>query len=277
MSNENHRQTSTMHVMAISTGIAIGPVRLFKPTGLAVETAKIGSDQVEAEQQRLHKALATAVNELEELSRHVAQTVGRNEAGIFEAQQLMLQDPELLEEATELITQQYFSAATALQQAAEHQAQELESLENETLAARAADIRDVAARAIRHLQNTDTRSASTGQDSTPVLLFAHDLTPSDTASLDPRAILGICTVVGGPTTHAAIIARALEIPAVAGMDPHVLSILHNGQQIAIDGTQGLLYLSLDGEQERTLQDSMRRQQVERIARRTQNEIQWRSR
>jgi len=209
MSNENHRQTSTMHVMAISAGIAIGPVRLFKPTGLAVETAKIGSDQVEAEQQRLHKALATAVNELEELSGHVARTVGRNEAGIFEAQQLMLQDPELLAETTELITQHHFSAATALQQAAEHQAQELESLENETLAARAADMRDVAARAIRHLQAEKIADKRSGGDGTPKLIVAHDLTPSDTATFDPRTILGICTAVGGPTTHAAIIARAM--------------------------------------------------------------------
>jgi len=276
MSNENHRQTSPLHVMAISAGIAIGPVRLFKPTSLAVEATKISPGQVEAEQQRLCEALATAVEELDELSRHVAQTVGRNEAGIFEAQQLILQDPELLAEMTELITQHHFSAATALRQAAEHQAQELESLENETLAARATDIRDVAARAMRHLQNTDTRSASTGQDSTPVLLFAHDLTPSDTASLDPRAILGICTVVGGPTTHAAIIARALEIPAIAGIDPQLLDRLHDGQQIAIDGTQGLLYLRLEARQQQELSEAMRRQQRARELRRTREDAQWRS-
>jgi phosphoenolpyruvate-protein phosphotransferase (PTS system enzyme I) len=276
MSNENHRQISPLHLMAISAGIAIGPVHLFKPTSLAVEATKISPGRVEAEQQRLREALATAVEELGELSKHVAQTVGRNEAGIFEAQQLILQDPELLAEMTELITQQHLSAATALQQAAEHQAQELESLENETLAARATDIRDVATRAIRHLQNMGTRSASTGQDSTPVLLFAHDLTPSDTASLDPKAILGICTVVGGPTTHAAIIARALEIPAIAGIDPQLLDRLYDGQQVAIDGTRGLLYVHLEARQQQELSEAMGRQQLARELRRTWEDAQWRS-
>ncbi len=274
---QDHLLTRSLRVLAISPGIAIGPVRLYGAASSTMEMTKVGADQVEAEQQRLHVALAAAIHELGELGGRVAQTVGRNEADIFAAQQLMLQDPDLLAETQALITQQHFSAASALHQAAEHQAQELEALENEVLAARASDVRDASARAVRLLQGETFAFDIGGEDNTPALIVANDLTPSDTATLDPRTILGICTVVGGPTTHAAIIARALEIPAVAGMDPHVLSILHNGQQIAIDGTQGLLYLSLDGEQERTLRDAMRRQQDERIARRTQNEIQWRSR
>src|SRR2546426_11153548 len=150
--DQNSLQTSPIHVMAISQGVAIGPVRLFKSASPAVEPSKISSDQVETEQQRLHGALTVSINELQDVIKHVAQTVGRNEADIFEAQQLMLQDPELLEETMELIAQQHYSASTAIQQAAEHQAQELEALENDTLAARAADIRDVAVRVIRHLQ-----------------------------------------------------------------------------------------------------------------------------
>src|SRR5258708_19241533 len=116
MSNENHRQTSPLHVMAISPGIAIGPVHLFMPTSLAVEATKISPGQVEAEQQRLREALATAVEELGELSKHVAQTVGRNEAVIFEAQQLILQDPELLDAPPEIITPHHFSAPPPLHQ-----------------------------------------------------------------------------------------------------------------------------------------------------------------
>jgi len=276
MPNDNSLPGSLVHVMAISQGVAIGPVHLVKSTSLAVESAKIGSDQVGAEQERLQKALAAAVEELVELGEHVAQTVGQSEACIFEAQQLILQDPEILAETTELVARYHLSAAAALQQAAEHQAQELESLENETLAARATDIRDVAARAVRHLQSPGAASASIGEDSTPVLLFAHDLTPSDTASLDPKTILGICTVVGGPTTHAAIIARALEIPAVARIDPQLLDRLHDGQQVAMDGTQGLLYLYLDDEQQQQeLLDVMHRQQQARDLRRTQQDAQWR--
>jgi len=276
MLSESSPPISPVHVMAISPGIAIGPVRLYKAASPAVEMTKISPDQVEAEQQRLQRALDAAIGELRELSEHVAQTVGRGEADIFEAQQLMLQDPELLTETTGLITQQHFSAAAALHQVAEHQAQELESLENETLAARAADMRDVAARAIRHLQAEKIADKRSGGDGTPKLIVAHDLTPSDTATFDPRTILGICTVVGGPTTHAAIIARAMEIPAIAGFDPRLLDILHDGQQIAIDGAKGLLYLQLDAGQQQELRTLMRQQQQERDLRRIQNETLWRN-
>src|SRR5947209_6431466 len=276
MLSENSSPISPLHVMAISPGIAIGPVRLYKTVSPAVEMTKISPGQVEVEQQRLQRALDAAIGELRELSEQVAQRVGRDEADIFEAQQLMLQDPELLAETTELITQQHFSAAAALHQVAEHQAQELESLENETLATRASDMRDVAARAIRHLQAEKIADKSSGGDSTPQLIVAHDLTPSDTATFDPRTILGICTVVGGPTTHAAIIARAMEIPAITGFDPRLLDLLHDGQHIAIDGAKGLLYLQLDAGQQQELRTLMRQQQQERDLRRIQNEILWRN-
>ena len=276
MLSESAYTADPARVLAISPGIAIGPVRLFRAVRLSVEAAMIPPEQVEAEQHRLQEAIDKALEELGQLAREVAQTVGRSEADIFEAQQLMLQDPELLDEVSELI-HQHHSAAAALHQAAEHQAQELEVLENETLAARAADIRDVASRVTRHLQGQNAHNNSIEGDGRPVLLVAQDLTPSDTANLKPGSILGICTVVGGPTTHAAIIARALEIPAIAGIDPRLLDMLHDGQQIAIDGTQGLLYLHPDAEQQQLLRASMHRQQQARDLRRTQNTVQWRKR
>src|SRR6266568_8994575 len=272
---QDHLLTRSLRVLAISPGVAIGPVRLYGAASSTMEMTKVGADQVEAEQQRLHEALAAAIHELGELSGHVAQTVGRNEADIFAAQQLMLEDPDLLAETQELITQQHFSAASALHQASEHQAHELEALESEVLAARASDVRDAAARAVRLLQGETFAFDIGGEDNTPALIVANDLTPSDTATLDPRTILGICTVVGGPTTHAAIIARALEIPAVAGIDAHLLDVLYDGQQIAIDGTRGLLYLQLSEEQQREFRLRMRQQQEDRTARRMRDQIQWR--
>lgn len=263
-------------VLAISPGIAIGPVRIFKQVKLPVEATTIAPDQVEAEQHRLQTAIEKALKELHQLATQVEQTVGRSEADIFEAQQLMVQDPELLDEVVELINQHH-SASAALHQAAEHQAQELEALANETLAARAADVRDVAKRVSRHLQDENIHESGVEGDGRPVLLVAHDLLPSDTANLIPKSILGICTVVGGPTTHAAIIARALEIPAIAGIDPRIFDILHNGQQIAVDGTRGLLYLHPDAERQQQLRASMLQQQRARDLRRTQNTGQWRDR
>ena len=271
---------SPISALAVSPGIAIGPVRLYgalSHTPGKEQVAKIASSEVEAEEQRLREALQVAINELQELTGRVAQTVGRSEADIFEAQQLMLEDPELLAEVHDLITSQHYSAASAIQQAGEHQAQELEALESETLAARSADIRDAASRVVRLLESDrNVEARPSPGESTPVLIVAHDLTPSDTASLDPTMILGICTVVGGTTTHAAIIARALEIPAIAGIDPQLLSVLQDGQQVAIDGTRGLLYLQLDDEQGQQLRADMLQQQEERVARRTEDESLWRT-
>ena len=277
--------SAPIRALAISPGLAQGPVCLLGQSnqGLASrEIRKISSDQVELEQQRLHTALAEAIAELEVLGQRVAKTVGREEADIFAAQQLMLADPDFLEEIQELITQQHYSAASALYNAAEHQARELEDLASEVLAARASDIRDVAARVIRLLEegevahNSQTSIPAHTTAQAPVILVAHDLTPSDTASLDPQTILGICTVIGGPTTHAAILARALEIPAIAGIDAHILSMLSNGQQIAIDGTQGFLYLALEQDQQQHMQRSMLDQREQRSARRAQNLAHWRS-
>lgn len=267
---------SPVQAMPISPGIAVGPVRLYKATSRTVEVTKIRPELAEGEQFRLQQAIDAAIQELRALSEHVARKVGRNEADIFEAQQLILEDPELLAETARLITQEHCSAAAALQQVAEGYAQELLALENETLAARASDIRDVVARTVRHLHAEEIADEKSG-DKTPVLVVAYDLTPSDTAVFDPETILGICTVVGGPTTHAAIIARALEIPAIAGFDAQLLDTLQNGQQIAIDGTKGLLYLHLAAEQQQELQHLMRQQQRERHQRREQNDALWRNR
>jgi phosphoenolpyruvate-protein phosphotransferase len=259
--------------LAISSGIAVGPVFLHKVTMKATTTTKISSEQIETELQHLQSALAAATQELTGLSKRVAQKVGRNEAGIFEAQQLMLEDPDLLAEVHQRITQQHYTAAAALQEAAEHYAQELEMLDNEILAARGTDIRDATARVIHYLIGEERTEPALSH---PVILVAYDLTPSDTANLDHKYILGICTVTGGFTTHAAIIARSLEIPAIAGINPQLLDELEEGEQIAIDGTQGLLYRHLGDEQQHMLSTAMQQRQEQRTISRVQNEARWRA-
>jgi phosphoenolpyruvate-protein phosphotransferase len=281
MASSHVSRPQPLSALAISPGIAIGPVYLFTSAKMApaMDTSgeKIEPERVEIELQRLHSAIDAASAELHALSIQVSKTVGPEEAAIFEAQEMMLQDPEMLDEMQHLIVEQYYSAISALQTVSEQQAQELEALGDEILSARAVDIRDAAARAIRSLSGNAQASASTQADhATPVILCANDLTPSDTAGLDPQTILGICTVVGGPTTHAAILARALEIPAIAGIDARLLESLHNGQTVAIDGSQGFLYLAPDEEQQGQFQRAMQSQQQERVARQD-SASQWRNR
>lgn len=271
-----------VQALAISPGLAVGPVRVLTKRTMTVAATTIVPEQVEAEQQHLRVALNAAVAELQTLQAHVEETVGIDEAAIFAAQQLMLEDPDLLADVQLLIIGQHYTAGYALQQVSEQLAQELASLENETLSARAVDVRDAVARALHHLSagaqliapdNSLTNPICT---EVPTILVAYDLTPSDTASLNPRSILGICTVVGGPTTHTAILARALEIPAIAGIDASLLDTLQDGQTIAIDGTQGLLNISLNEEQEYALSAVVHSQQQERMTRSIEDDARWRN-
>jgi phosphoenolpyruvate-protein phosphotransferase len=261
--------------MPISPGIALGPARLYRAPAPIIRATKIDPTRIEEELHSLQTAISAAREELQALQAYVAKTVGSYEAAIFEAQHLMLEDPDLVEEARGAISTHLFSAGAALVQVSEDLAREFETLANETLATRAADVRDVTTRVLRHLY-ADDQTGTVRNDETPVLVVAYDLTPSDTATLDPDKILGICTVVGGPTTHAAILARALSIPAVCGIDAPLLESVSEGQHLAIDGTQGLLYIQFDPLQEQILRAEMEHQREER-ARSRKHEMLWHTR
>jgi phosphoenolpyruvate-protein phosphotransferase len=277
-----------LRLVPLSPGLALGPVWLYRSPALQQQSQpqptaadkgrRLTPDQVAEEQQRLRVAVEQAVAELQALTAQVARTVGKEEAAIFEAHQLILQDPEILDAAIERISQQGLPAEQALREVAEENAQILASLDDELLAARASDVRDATGRVLRLLSGTSTTSLLPQAESVhePVILVADDLTPSDTATLDPRLVAGICTVFGGPTTHAAIIARSLEIPAVSGLSPDLFAQLTPGQRIALDGGRGLLYLNLTPEQERELQQRVQQQQRERAERQQQRE-RWRGR
>jgi phosphoenolpyruvate-protein phosphotransferase len=245
-----------LHALPISPGIALGPVLLLKSVPAAVEySRKVEKEQIAHERQRLQEAIEAAEGEIDALHQQVARNVGSAEAEIFSAQKLMLRDPELLDEVEALMTNQLVSAEAAWSETIAKQSAELAALPDPLLAARAADVRDMGTRVLSHLQ-AQGAVMEEHPDRGPFLIVAYDLTPSQTARLDPATILGICTVEGGPTTHAAIIARALEIPAVAGLDAQLLAELRSGQELAIDGSQGLIYLKLDDAQRATLSAAM---------------------
>nr|BBH91342.1 phosphoenolpyruvate-protein phosphotransferase [Thermosporothrix sp. COM3] len=266
--------TNPLSVVAISPGIAVGPALVHKVTARVITETTIAEDQVENELQRLHSALDLALKEIQKLSRHVAQNVGQEEAGIFEAHQMMLEDPDLLASVEELISQQHYSAEYALQQVAEQYAAQLAALDDELLSARSKDVKDAVNHVVQQLTGTASQKLA---PTSPVIIVAEDLTPSDTASLDPSLILGICTVVGGPTTHAAILARTLEIPAVAGIDVALLDRLHEGDIVALDGAKGLFYQQLSAEQQQQFEATMQEQRRQRTERRAQEEQVWKSR
>ena len=227
-----------------SAGVAIGPAFLYTSSGLTLSTVErhtIAPQQVVSEQHRLRESLAAAAQDLHTLATSLQDKLGQAQAAIFDAQALMLRDSSLVEFALHLVEDQHIDAASALAATGEHYAAELESLDNPLLAARAVDMRDAMSRAIRQLGGQKVTKQDLSALSQPVILVAYDLTPSDTALLRPAMVLGICTVQGGPTAHAAILARALGIPAIAGLSEAALQVIHAGDELGLDADKGLLY------------------------------------
>lgn len=231
------------HGIRASSGAAVAPAFLYTSTAAleTIERRAIASDRVPDEQERLRAALAAAAQELQTLEQEMQGKVGKAEAAIFEAQALMLRDDELIDLAVNIVAEQHIDAAGALAAAGQHYADTLTALDNPVLAARAADVRDVISRAISKLGDQAPSKPDLGALRQPVILLAHDLTPSDTAALSPDTVVGICTVQGGPTAHAAILARALGIPALAGLSPDALQRIHPGDELGLDADNGLLY------------------------------------
>ncbi|MFL5693672.1 MAG: phosphoenolpyruvate--protein phosphotransferase [Ktedonobacteraceae bacterium] len=230
--------------VSISPGIALGPAFLYtshKLTLTQVEHQYITGEQVSSEQDRLRQAVDTAIHELHSLTSNIQQQVGQAEAAIFDAQALMLQDPALLETALQQVQDQHLTAASALAIIGEQQASVLEALDDPLLAARAVDVRDAVGRTLQHLTNQPEPQQSLSALDHPVILLAQDLTPSDTSRLRPENVLGVCTVQGGPTAHSAILARALGIPAMAGLSEVALTIIQPGDELGLDADHGLLY------------------------------------
>jgi multiphosphoryl transfer protein len=228
--------------IAASPGIALGPVFIYRPALPEVTVAKV--DDPTAEWERLTTAVQTARQELEIARQNAVRQIGAYEAAIFDAHLLILQDPDLLTAVREQIFTEKINAEAAWRQAIETTAASYRALEDDYLQARAADVTDVGLRALRALTGKAGVSLTPPE---PSILVAHDLTPSDTAELDPQLILGICTEIGGATSHSAILARALGIPAVAGAGPAVAQ-LKDGMRLALDGSHGRLWLEPDDEQ-----------------------------
>jgi phosphocarrier protein FPr len=219
-----------------SPGIAIGRLHLFQSSRLVVEDKP---EDVETEKQKLKYALEVGREQLVEIHDAVKSRSGRNEAAIFRAHQAFLTDVDLFSEVYELIEAGH-SAAWSWQKVINQRVAEVEQVANERLAGRAADLHDVGQRVLRLL--TGTQQGEVQLPNEPVILVAEDLTPSDSARLDPKRILGLCTAAGGATSHTAIIARSLDLPAIVGAGPAVLET-PAGMLCILDGTTGKLYVA----------------------------------
>ena len=227
----------TLHGIAASSGIAIAPAFRFRPAALRFERRTV--EDAPAEWRRCTAALETAQAQLAEVCERALVEGQPEQAAIFQAHALMLEDPELLDSVQAAIEEKAVNAEAAVSDAAEVYAQALEALGDEYLRARAADVRDVVARVLRILLGV--AESPTAGLSAPAIILAQDLSPSDTILLDKALVKGFCTAQGGATSHTAILARSLGLPAVVGAGPQVLDI-PDGTPLVLDGGQGALLI-----------------------------------
>jgi len=226
--------TSVIVGTSASPGMAIAPIFRFRAEMLSVEDTR---GEPAAERRHLDKILAEATAELKRLENDAEACPVAAQAEIFRAHQALISDPELHAEVVAVIEEGH-GAPWSWQQVIERRVAEGARLKNERLAGRAADLRDIGQRVLRLFSGVVSREPvlPTGK----CILVADDLTPSDTARLDSKKILGLCTAAGGPTSHTAIIARARGLPAVVGAGSEVLS-LPDGSIAILDGGGGRLY------------------------------------
>jgi|SRR5271157_298621 len=245
--------------IAASNGIAIGPAYCFVPAKLSIPVRT--RESAEQEMTRFGPALGRAKRELQELHDSLAQRTGEKEAAIFEAHQMMLEDPTLAEkvreavDAGQIIEQAVVTATNGL-------AAMLEAMADPLFAARAADVKDVGARVLRILLGLP--DLTLGNLKEPSIVIAHDLTPSDTASLDPDLTLGFCTEAGGLTSHSAILARTLGIPAIVALGEDLIRRVPTGTQLVLDGETGKLFVSASDQTVRQYQRTRDEREIHRM-------------
>lgn len=224
--------------IAASNGIAIAKAyRLVEPD-LSFEKRPV--QNVSDEMKRFNAAVSESKSELQAIREHAMKALGADKAAIFDAHLLVLEDPELLIPVQDKIRDDQVNAEYALKEVADMFVTMFEQMDNEYMRERAADIRDVTKRILAHLLKVEIPNPS--MISEEVIVIAEDLTPSDTAQLNRQYVKGFATNVGGRTSHSAIMARSLEIPAVVGTKTAIQDI-QNGDLVIVDGNSGDVYVN----------------------------------
>lgn len=213
-------------------GLAKGPALRWEPRPLQIP--KFIPADLQAERTRLGDARQNAAKQLRELVGQVASQIGETEAALFEAQAMFLEDAVLVQKA-EAAIDSGMNAEQAWHDACEYFASQLEAMPDETLRARSADVRDVGRRVLEILMGVKSAPTLAKQS----IILARDLAPSQTAALDKSKVLAFCTAEGGPTSHTAILAKALGIPAIVGLGDAILDIADE-TLLLVDGNTGTL-------------------------------------
>ncbi|MDO7857949.1 phosphoenolpyruvate-protein phosphotransferase PtsI [Providencia sp. CRE-138-0111] len=224
----------------VSPGFAFGQALILKEDPIVVSTKKIADDQADKEIARFIEGRNKSAEQLTLIKEKAEKNLGAEKAEIFEGHIMLLEDEELEQEIISLIKGDKKTADAAAYSVIEDQAQALESLDDEYLKERAADVRDIGKRLLKNILNIPIVDLSAIDKE--VILVAADLTPSETAQLNLDKVLGFITDLGGRTSHTSIMARSLELPAIVGTSD-ATSKIKNGDFIVLDGVNNTIYLN----------------------------------
>lgn len=225
-----------------SPGIALGKALIVEHEELVIEKKDINS--AEEELNKFDSAIEKSIAELSEVKNKALEELGKEKAAIFEAHLMVLDDPELLKSTKDKITGENLNAEFAFKEIIDQFIAIFEAMDNEYMRERAADIKDVSGRVLRHILGKTVVDLATLEEE--VILVAPDLTPSDTATMNKDKVLGFLTNIGGRTSHTAIMARTLEVPAVVGLKD-ITEKVNNGDFIVFNGESGEVIVNPDNE------------------------------
>ena len=235
--------TASLKGIAASSGIAIAKVyRLVEPE-LSVQKTTV--ENVDVEIDRFHKSVEAAKSQIEAIRDYALKNLGQDKAAIFDAHLLIVNDPEIINPIEEKIKNEQVNAEVALKETADMFIAMFEQMDNEYMRERAADIRDVSKRILASLLNVAIPNPSLIDEE--VIIVAEDLTPSDTAQLNRQYVKGFVTNIGGRTSHSAIMARTLEIPAVVGTKT-ITEQAKDGDLLILDALAGEVFVNPTEEQ-----------------------------
>ncbi|MBF0713909.1 phosphoenolpyruvate--protein phosphotransferase [Gemella sp. GH3] len=224
--------------IAASQGISFAKAYIFVEPNLSVSEKKISN--VSEEVAKFDSAVEISKKELSIIKDKALENLGADKAAIFEAHLLILDDPEFIGTVRTDIESKEINAEYALKETSDMFVSMFEAMDNEYMKERAADIRDVSKRVLAHLLGVDLPNPSLIDEE--VIVIAEDLTPSDTAQLNKKFVKGFATNIGGRTSHSAIMARSLEIPAVVGTG-NITEQINNGDNLIIDGLDGVVVVN----------------------------------
>ncbi len=238
--------------IAASKGYAIG--KIFIKEDINIEVVEKSIDNIEEEKERFKSALSNTRDQLERIKDKAQKEVGAEKAAVFDSHIMLLDDPEFAGAVEMNIESNKVNSEKALQEVIDMYSSIFASMEDEYMRERGADIKDVGKRIMLNLMGKSVNSMDDLDKDT--IIVAQDLTPSDTAQLDKEKVIAFLTNIGGRTSHSAIMARTLEIPAIVGMKDITESV-KNGDVVIVDGIEGIVIINPDKETIEKYEESKR--------------------